>query len=60
MHYLKNPTNKSMFLEPTYGHEIRTTGTTKNLKNSAASLDGYNLCQVFKSLMQSLMLFSLQ
>ena len=41
MHYLKNPTNKSMFLEPTYGHEIRTT--IKNLKNSAAGFDGYNL-----------------
>ena len=41
MHYLKNPTNKSMFLEPTYGHEIRTT--INNLKNSAAGFDGYNL-----------------
>ena len=41
MHYLKNPTNKSMFLEPTYGHEIRTTIT--NLKNFAAGFDGYNL-----------------
>ena len=30
-----------MFLEPTDGHEIRTT--IKNRKNSASGFDGYNL-----------------